>query len=449
MRDSTPEQPVNLPQEPIHRITAPLRRFLHVQAASGAVLLAATVVALVLANSPWSEGFLGIWQSRGVLSMGAFEFNHSLKHLINDGLMVIFFFVIGLEVKRELVLGELREFRRAVLPVAAALGGMVVPAICFLAIEYGGPGQRGWGIPMATDIAFVVGCTAVLGNRVPHSLRILLLSLAIADDIGAILVIAIGYTDDINLLWLAWGLVGIGLVGALSRLGVRSFFAYTVAGIVTWFAFHESGVHATIAGVILGLMTPARSSLGTGLVGDTLRRADLALHGDWEAVSDRAEKLRRFQWAVRETISPLEYLENALHPWVAFLIMPVFALANAGVPIQVSNVASPVAFAVMTGLVVGKPVGIFVFSWLSVQLGLARLPDGVDWRLLWAGGCLAGIGFTMALFIAGLALEDDLLDTAKVGVLLGSGLSAVLGMGLMLTQRGVAQPATSEEAVAE
>ena len=241
-------EPTDLPREPIHRLIGPLERFLHVEAAAGVVLLVATAVALVLANSPWSEAFLSFWTTKITIGVGAFEMSHSLRHWINDGLMAVFFFVIGLEVKREIVVGELRDRERAALPVAAALGGMIVPAGIYMLLQHGQPGESGWGIPMATDIAFVVGCMAVLGSRIPVGLRVFLLSLAIADDIGAVLVIAIGYTDNIDLVALAFGAVGIGVIAVLARLGVRSFLAYTLLGGGVWLLFHESGVHATIAG---------------------------------------------------------------------------------------------------------------------------------------------------------------------------------------------------------
>ena len=421
-----------LPREAIHRVVEPFVRFLHVEAMSGVVLLAAGVTAIVLANSPVSSQFLSFWKTEIGLSIGSFEFRHSLRHLINDGLMVIFFFVIGMEVKRELVVGELRDLRRAAFPMVGAVGGMVVPAALFLALEMGQPGQRGWGIPMATDIAFVVGCLAVLGSRVPHTLRVTLLSLAIADDIGAILVIAIGYTDDISVTWLIIGLAGLAVCLALSRLGVRSFAVYTALGVFTWFAFHESGVHATIAGVLLGLMTPVRSYVSPGLFGDILRRAKRVIQGEWETAPHRAESVRQFRHAARETISPLEYLESALHPWVAFVIMPLFALANAGVPIDLSDIDSRLTMAVMLGLVVGKPLGIGLTCWLAVKIGLARLPQGLGWGAIIGGGFLCGIGFTMALFITELALGEDLVASAKIGVLAGSVLSAVLAMALLL-----------------
>jgi len=419
---------LDLPREPIHRLTAPLERFMHVEAASGIVLLAATIAALVLANSPWSQGFLDFWKTEVGFSLGSFEMYHSLKHWINDALMAIFFFVIGLEVKRELVIGELRDPRRAALPVFAALGGMIAPAAVYLLLQAGEPGQRGWGIPMATDIAFVVGCMAILGRRVPLGLRVMVLSLAIADDIGAILVIAIGYTESLNLMALLLAFAGIVGIFVLSRLGVRSFIMYVLVGTVVWFGFHESGVHATIAGVILGLMTPTREYIGPGLLEGAY---DLFRGEGWENVTHRAIKVAHIQKLARETVSPVEYLEGVLHPWVSFLIMPLFAFANAGVPFALSDFADPVAQAVAAGLVIGKPVGIVLFSYLAVRVGLASLPEGVNWGIVIGGGFLAGIGFTMALFIAGLALEGDVLDAAKVGVLGASAVAAIIGMALL------------------
>lgn len=406
---------------------------MHVEAASGVVLLAATVVALVLANSAWSSGFLGFWKTELGFTLGSFDMHHSLQHWINDGLMAIFFFVIGLEVKRELVVGELRDARRAALPIVAAMGGMIAPALIYLALEAGGPGARGWGIPMATDIAFVVGCMAILGSRVPNGLRVMLLSLAIADDIGAILVIAIGYTESLNMSALVLGFIGLGLVFFLSRIGVRSLLMYTLVGVLVWLAFHESGVHATIAGVLLGMLTPTRAYLEEGVFGQILdRAADIFHGGDWDEVSHRALKVARFRDAARETVSPVEYLEAILHPWVGFFIMPLFALANAGVPFEMSDFANPVAKAVAAGLLIGKPLGIVLFSLVAIRLGLARLPDRVGWGALVGAGFLAGIGFTMALFISGLALEGDILDAAKVGVLGASALAATTGMLLLV-----------------
>jgi NhaA family Na+:H+ antiporter len=422
-----------LPGEPIDRIAKPLERFLRVEAASGVVLLLCTLVALALANSAASEGYLGFWKTRVGFRIGSFEMDHYLQHWINDGLMAVFFFVIGLEVKYELVLGELRELRKAALPIAAAVGGMLVPAGIYLALQRGGEAPEGWGIPMATDIAFVVGCMAVLGRRIPHGLRVTLLSLAIADDIGAILVIAIGYTASLDWVALGSGLAGIALIVGMQRVGIRSIGMYTAVGAGIWLAFHESGVHATIAGVILGLMTPSQSYVSTSVFDRIADRARELFRGDeLETRPHRPAEVRVLRRAARETLSPLEYLAGTLHPWVGFLIMPVFALANAGVPIELADLGHPVAVAVAAGLLVGKPLGIVLASFLAVRLGLARLPEGVGWGAMTGAGMLAGIGFTMALFISSLALSGDTLDVAKVGILAASFVAAVAGMGLLV-----------------
>jgi NhaA family Na+:H+ antiporter len=430
------EQRPRLPEQPIDRLIEPLERFMHVEAAGGVVLLACTVIALALANSPLSDAYLHVWETPLGFHVGSIRVSHSLHHWINDGLMALFFFVVGLEVKRELVLGELREPRRAALPLVAALGGMLVPAGVYLALQIGTPAQRGWGIPMATDIAFVVGCMAVLGPRIPHGLRIMVLTLAIADDIGAILVIALGYSTGIHLGPLLLGAADLLLVVILSRLGIRSLGIYALVGLVVWFAFQESGVHATIAGVLLGLLTPARPHMSRDELTPFLERATEPL------APDRPADVRTLRQAARETVSPLEYLEAALHPWVSFVIMPVFALANAGVPLHLASFAHPVALAVAAGLVVGKPVGIVLFSRVAVRAGLARLPAGVGWHAVAGGGCLAGIGFTMALFVAGLALDGTALEAAKVGVLLGSASSAVLGLLVLVRMLPEATHAT-------
>ncbi|MEZ6151344.1 MAG: Na+/H+ antiporter NhaA [Pirellulaceae bacterium] len=422
-----------MPEQPIDRLLRPLARFLHVEATSGFVLVLCTAIALFAANSPFAESYLAFWNTKITIGFGAFEFRHSLHHVINDGLMAVFFFVIGLEVKREIVHGSLSDWRQASLPIAAALGGMLVPAGLYLAVQYGQPGMRGWGIPMATDIAFVIGCLALLGRRVPHSLRMLLLSLAIVDDIGAILVIAVGYTAALDGSDLVLAAIGIAVVHLLSRIGVRNFAPYIVVGSVAWLALHESGVHATLAGVILGLMTPAKTVLIPERFREYLQNKKESFENQrWALRRQRTAVVKEVQRLTRETISPLEYLETTLHPWSAYFIMPIFALANAGVPIRLADLGDSVALAVVLGLVVGKPLGIVLFSWVAIRLGWARLPDGVPWSILFAGSCLAGIGFTMALFIDGLAFGIDGYDIAKAGVLFGSATSAILGMGLLM-----------------
>lgn len=421
-----------LPTTPMTRVVRPVERFLHVQTASGAVLLACALIAVIAANSPFSEAYLQFWNVPIGLHFGDWHVEHSLLTWINDGLMAVFFFAVGLEVKRELVLGELRQPRQAALPVAAAIGGMLAPALLYWMLQAGQPGERGWGIPMATDIAFVVGAMAILGDRVPRALRITLLTLAIVDDIGAILIIALVYSHDLHWSWLGASAAGVGAVALLARLGLRSIPVYTMLGAGIWFACHESGIHATIAGVILGLMTPAQSYLSVSALGKLVDHADDFFRGDLDAEEERASEVSYLQRAVRESISPLEYLENALHPWVGFVIMPIFALANAGVAVELTALTAPVAVAVVVGLVVGKPLGILVLSFLAVKIGLARLPEGLSWRQLASGGCLAGIGFTMALFLAGLALQEPQLSSAKIGILAASAISASLGTMLLV-----------------
>lgn len=426
--DATP--PPRLPHAAIDRFANSTARFLHIESASGVVLLLATAAAVLLANSPAANTFLAFWKTPVGLSIGQFTIQHSLQHWINDGLMVIFFFLIGLELKREIVHGELRDPRAAALPIAAAFGGMLAPAAIYLALQSGTPGQHGWGIPMATDIAFVVGCLALLGPRVPRSLRVLLLTLAIADDVGAILVIAFGYTSGLHLAALGWGLAGLALVVILQRLGVRSIPVYLALGIGIWFGFHESGVHATIAGVILGLLTPAHPWVSNRLLTRFVDRVSELLTGD-DTDDDQLATIHSLRTAARESRSPAERLESMLHPWVMFVIVPLFALANAGVPLARHAFTDPIAIAVALGLVVGKPLGVLLLSGLAVATRIATLPPGVTWRVLGAGGVLAGIGFTMSLFIAGLALETPHLDAAKVGILLGSAVAALIGLALL------------------
>ena len=421
-----------LPRAPIATVLEPLNRFLHVQAASGVVLLLAAIAAFAAANSPAGAEYLAFWKTPLVVGIGGFVMSHSLQHWISDGLMAIFFFVVGLEVKRELVLGQLRTIQQAALPIAGALGGMIVPAAIYLALQWGQPGAVGWGIPMATDIAFVVGALALLGSRVPAGLRVMLLSLAIADDIGAILVIAIGYTSDLNTTALFAGIVGLGLVMLVKRAGVRSIGLYAILGTGVWVAFHESGVHATIAGVILGILTPARRWVNDSVLSRITRRVGDLLDGEgWDSGTSRHSELKHVEIAVREAQSPVERLEHGLHPWSAFIIMPIFALANAGVPFDMALLTDPIATAVAAGLVIGKPAGIFLFCYALVRLGGSRLPEGVSWSVLFGGACLAGIGFTMAIFIAGLALDGAMLDAAKVGVLAASLVSGALGMAIL------------------
>jgi NhaA family Na+:H+ antiporter len=405
----------------VGRLVEPFVRFMQVESSGGLVLLASTLAALALANSALSHAFHALWETPAGVQFGSFTLIEPLLHWINDGLMTLFFFVVGLEIKRELVVGELADPRKALLPVVAAFGGMVVPAAIYALCLWGRPGSGGWGVPMATDIAFVVGFLTLLGPRIPSGLKIFLLTLAIADDIGSVLVIAVVYSAHFALGPL--GLAGAGLVAIvlLRWLGVRSVIVYGVLGVGIWLAFLKSGVHPTVAGVLLGLLTPARPLVGRGIFLDV--------------VSDLYARLRGIQRGTPqpapEAASPAELVEHALHPWVAFVIIPVFALANAGVHVQAHALATPIALAVTAGLVLGKPIGIVLFSYASVRLGWTRLPEGVDWKTMIGAGCLGGIGFTMSLFIAGLALEGALLDEAKIGILVGSAVSATVGCALL------------------
>ena len=419
----------HLPKVPVDRFTGPFLHFVRIEAMAGALLLVCALVALVLANTRWATPFLSFWEIQAGLSVAGAEFSRSLKHWINDGLMTLFFFVVALELKREMVLGELRNPRLAALPLAGAVGGMVVPAGLYLLLVGDGPGASGWGTVVSTDTAFVIGCLALLGRRIPESLRLFLLALAIFDDIGAILVVAVGYGDLINWPALALAMVGLLVVAGIARLGIRSIPIYFAIGAGIWLAFDASGIHATLAGVILGLMTPARSWVSDRRLHAILDRVVAYPPGsDWSGDTAGRRDLRRAGMAAREALSPIERLEILLHPWVAFAILPLFALANAGVPILPEKFDPTLALAIFFGFFIGKPIGVWVFSALAVNLRIAVRPDELSWSLVAGGGLLTGIGFTMALFIAELAYRPDLLDSVKLGILAASIASATAGV---------------------
>lgn len=421
------------PKEPIDKITNPLNKFLHIESASGIVLIVATVIALILANSNFAEGFHHFWEQKFGFHLGSFSMDYSLHHWINDFLMAVFFFVVGLEVKRELIIGELNDMKKAALPIMGALGGMILPAAFYLLLQFGEPGQQGWGIPMATDIAFVVGCLAVLGKRIPTGLRVFLLSLAIADDIGAILVIAIGYTESLDIGALLYAALGIIVFITFLKVGIRNAAVLLVVGLFVWYQIHESGIHATIAGVIIGLLTPINPWVSKNRLSKIINNSVSFVSGDgWSAAREEYQTLRDIEVASRKAISPVVRFENMLHPWVGFLIMPLFALSNAGVTIDTAALINPVGNAVIAGLFLGKPIGITLASWLSVKVGIAKLPSGVNWGAIIGAGFLGGIGFTMALFIAGLALQGEMLDASKIGILAGSVASAIAGVIILI-----------------
>lgn len=416
-----------LPHEFADRITKPFTRFLRVEAAAGGFLLVATLVALIITNTAWSGQFLTLWEMQIGLQIGPWDFTRSTGHWINDGLMTFFFFVVSLEMKREFALGELRNLRTAALPFAAALGGMIVPASIYIAILAGKAGMHGWGTVMATDTAFVIGGLALFGSRIPHSLRLFLIALAIFDDIGAILVVAIGYGSALKFVAIGLGLFLLGIIAITARLGIRSIPIYFLFGAAFWLCLDASGIHATIAGVILGLITPTRIWVGVprlrAILGNILEPRDHEWSGD---TSDRRELVEAGR-AISESLSPLERLEMMLHPWVGFAVMPLFALANAGVVFSASDV-QPVSVAIFFALVFGKPIGVILFSWLALRSGVARLGAGLNWSFLTAGALLTGIGFTMSFFIANLAYPPTLMVAAKLGILLASLASAVLGL---------------------
>lgn len=407
------------------RLAVPLREFLDTEVAGGLVLLAATAVALGWANSPWHAAYEAVWETELAFEVGRWTLALDLRHWINDGLMALFFFVVGLEIKRELVAGELRSARNAALPVLAALGGMVLPAVVFLAFNLGGEGGRGWGIPMATDIAFAVGILALFGSRVPAGLKLLLLSVAIVDDIGAVIVIAVFYSGGLAWAPLAVAVALLALIAVLHRVGVVWWPVHVLLGVGVWLATYASGVHATIAGVALGLLMPTRP---------LVRHLSVSLGGD--DVQPSAPVVRWIKLHVQETISAAERLEHSLHPWTSYAIVPLFALANAGVPLSRASLAaavgSPVTAGVVLGLVVGKLVGVGGAAWLALRLRAGTLPEGVTGRQVVAVAAVAGIGFTMSLFITDLAYRiPDLHDQARVGILAGSLLAATVGALLL------------------
>ena len=426
---------------PIDQLMRPFQNFLEKEASGGILLLIFTVVALVWANSPFAESYSHLWHTKFSISFGDFNLDYSLHHWINDGLMAIFFFVVGLEIKRELLVGELSSLKKASLPIMAALGGMIFPALFYVFFNFGKESISGWGIPMATDIAFVIGILALLGSRVPTGLKVFITALAIADDIGAVLVIAFFYTSNISIVSLSFAGGVMLLLIAANLSGVRNLIVYTVLGIILWLSFLFSGVHATVAGVLLAFTIPASSRIDTSqflLKGKKLLE-DFDHSGEEgpNVLSNEAREgiVQNLEENCEKILTPLQRLEHKLHPWVSFFIMPVFALANAGVIITgnfVSELTDPVSFGIVTGLFIGKQLGISAFTWLSVKLKLASLPFSVTWKQIYSAGILAGIGFTMSLFIANLAFtSEELLTISKVGILTASLLSGFIGFFIL------------------
>jgi len=437
MPSSTQSTPPPGTWTPVRRladaVNRPIQRFLAIEAASGIILLVAAAVALIWANTAQAS-YAAVWHTPVGGRIGPWAVEQPLHFWVNDGLMTIFFFVVGLEIRREMFEGELSSLRKAALPLAAAVGGMLIPAGIFIAMNVGREGAVGWAVPMATDIAFAVGVLTLLGSRVPPAWRVLLLALAVIDDIGAIVIISAFYSDGISLVGLV--IVGAGALGVLAfrAAGVRAPLLYLVPGVVLWAGFLKTGIHPTVAGVVLGLLTPVLSWFSPSKFAATTREHLKDL--------DQAHllaSLDRIDEARREAVSPAERLIHALHPWVAFGVMPVFALANAGVVLGATSLDGDALWlflGIVAGLALGKPLGIVVFALGAARLGLATRGEDMTKRGVLLVGTVGGIGFTMSLFIAALAFPPSpMLDVAKLAILVGSGVSIVVGLTLGITTR--------------
>ncbi|MDZ7742509.1 MAG: Na+/H+ antiporter NhaA [Bacteroidota bacterium] len=415
----------------------PFLKFFRMESSSGILLLICTVFALIMANSQWASAYFSFWETHIRIGVGSFMLDKSLHHWINDGLMAIFFFFVGLEIKREIMVGELSKLRLAALPIGAAIGGMLAPALIFIAFTAGTPGQDGWGIPMATDIAFAIGILSLHGRRAALPLKIFLTALAIVDDLGAVLVIAVFYSADLDLVSLAIGGVILLLLFLFNALKIRHPIYYAILGIVLWIAFLKSGIHTTVAGVLLALTIPAHTRINPD---DFIHKIKFLFrkfvtstgHGSTLLTNQLQQGVvQSIEHACHQVESSMQRLERNLQPWVVFFIMPLFALANAGTSFTsetFGNIDSNLTLGVILGLVVGKPLGILLFSFLMVKLGFADLPKNTNWNQIIGLGFLAGIGFTMSLFISSLAFDgDEMLNMSKLSVLSASLIAGVIG----------------------
>jgi NhaA family Na+:H+ antiporter len=425
------------PQVLTERALSALERFSHIEAVSGIVLLLAALIALIWANSPYAASYEHFWNTQLTIGLGDFTVSRSLHFLVNDGLMTVFFLVVGAEIRQEIKDGALASLKLATLPLGAALGGVMMPAIIYMLLNHGTEARAGWAIPTATDIAFAVGVLALLGKTIPSGVRILLLALAIIDDIVAILIIAVGYTVNLDYHGLLVAIGGLALVVVFQRMGISKAYAYLLPGAIVWFGLLKTGVHPTLAGVILGLMTPVdrkpASERPLETIGRSLRELMERVSQNDEGPQSVAKPLKQLRHAQREVLPPVQRIQIGLHPWVAFGVMPLFALANAGVSLAGANLnealSQSVFVGVMLALVLGKPIGVIFDSVALVKLNICRLPDGVTWTGVVLVGLLAGIGFTMSIFIASLAFSDQaLLSAAKLSVLAASSLAAVIGL---------------------
>lgn len=427
-------------KSPIDQLLKPVNRFIHQEFTGGIVLFVSVVVAIVWANSPWHESYHHLWETPFAVSFNGYGLDQPLHVWINDGLMALFFFVIGLELKREFMAGELSTAKKASLPMIAALGGMIVPALIYAAINAGSEGGKGWGIPMATDIAFALGLLSLAGKHIPSSVKVFLSALAVADDLGAVLVIAFFYTSHIA--WMPLLIAGcfLLLLALGNLLGVRNVFFYLIVGIAVWAGFLFSGVHATIAGVLVAFTIPARTKIDEQVFARNTREhindfeEQIPLNSTLTTM-EQHDTIQSIKKLCLDAETPLQKIEYKLHPWVAFVIMPLFALANAGIVLQgdfFASLGNPVSLGIIAGLLAGKFVGVFSFTWLAVRMKVSDLPDGAGWMHVTGVAVLAGVGFTMSLFVTGLAFADPTLtDQAKYGILTASFVAGIVGIVLL------------------
>jgi len=420
------------------KVSTPFEHFLHAQTTTGMVLMFMTIFALILANSPLTEDYAHFFHTKIDLNVGSWELSHTIHHWINDGLMAVFFFIIGLEIKREILAGELSNIKVAMLPILAAIGGMLIPALIYFSINSGTEGAGGWGIPMATDIAFAISALVLLGKRVPPALVTFLVALAIVDDLGAVLVIAIFYTEQIHMLPLALAGGSFLIMVAFNRVGIHMILPYFIVGLFMWFFMLESGVHATIAGVIAALAIPSKPKR---VPGDFRQDAKVLLDeydsypiDDKDGMSERQKAiLLKLQYNINDIGTPAARLERDLHLPVALIVIPLFALANAGIAIDFSSIGTtimtPVSMGIIAGLILGKVLGIFGVAWLAIKLKLASLPQGSSMSQIFGVAFLGGIGFTMSIFVADLAFfgSPELIFQAKVGILAASLFAGLFG----------------------
>lgn len=423
---------------PNHRgVIGTLQEFVQSSASSGIVLIAAALAALIVVNVGFEEEYTRLLHTHLRFSIGDYELDNSLLHWINDGLMAIFFFLVGLEIKREILVGELSSVRLALLPIIAATGGAIVPALLYTVFNQGTAGSAGWGIPMATDIAFTLGVVALLGQRVPFALKIFLTAIAIVDDLIAVLVIAFFYTNTLDWTALGIGMALLAFMLASNFMGMRQIGFYLILGALVWLAFSESGVHAAVAGVLIAWTVPARNRLQPNDFAEKAKRI-LAVfeHSDVEVRrmltdEEQQDAVLTLENLCEQVQAPLQRLEHILHNPVQFLVMPIFAFANMGIILKASTLtdqSSPVAAGIIIGLVLGKPIGVFLSTLLSVKLRLTVLPQQIRWSHMLGAACLTGIGFTMSLYISSLAFgEGRMLETAKMGIVLASLVAALLG----------------------